>query len=133
MVLASLAVVAVLLTAVAVWVLLARPQSAINQWFAAYTFAIAGWTISIGYLHAGQAPEVWSRLAFLSSSFIPACFLAFTRVFPSAGPWPSERVRDDLVGLATSELGASLRRSNAALFPISFDAEIAQADRRMAL
>lgn len=102
MVLASLAVVAVLLTAVAVWVLLARPRNAINQWFAAYTCAIAGWTISIGYLHAGQAPEVWSRLAFLSSSFIPACFLAFTRVFPSAGPWPSRRVLRAVFLLATA-------------------------------
>jgi PAS domain S-box-containing protein len=92
MVLGSLVSVAVLLAAVALWVLLARSESAINRWFAAYTFAIAGWAVSIGCLHAGFAPEVWSRLAFLSSSFIPACFLAFTTVFPSAGPWPSRRV-----------------------------------------
>lgn len=102
MVLASLVSVAVLLAAVALWVLLARPQSAINRWFAAYTFAIAGWTVSIGCLHAGLAPEVWSRLAFLSSSFIPACFLAFTTVFPSVGPWPSRRVIRGVLLLATA-------------------------------
>ena len=102
MVLASLVGVAALLTVVAVWVLLARPQSAINRWFAAYTFAIAGWAVSIGCLHAGLAPEVWSRLAFLSSSFIPACFLAFTTVFPSVGPWPSRRVISGVLLLATA-------------------------------
>jgi PAS domain S-box-containing protein len=102
MALASLVSVAVLLAAVALWVLLARPQSAINRWFAAYTFAIAGWAVSIGCLHAGLAPEVWSRLAFLSSSFIPACFLAFTTVFPSVGPWPSRRVIRGVLLLATA-------------------------------
>jgi len=102
MVLASLVSVAVLLAAVALWVLLARPDSAINRWFAAYTFAIAGWAVSIGCLHAGLAPEVWSRLAFLSSSFIPACFLAFTTVFPSVGPWPSRRLIRGVLLLATA-------------------------------
>ena len=102
MVLASLVSVAILLAAVALWVLLARPKSAINRWFAAYTFAIAGWAVSIGCLHAGLAPEVWSRLAFLSSSFIPACFLAFTTVFPSVGPWPSRRVIRGVLLLATT-------------------------------
>jgi PAS domain S-box-containing protein len=102
MVLASLVSVAILLAAVALWVLLARPQSAINRWFAAYTLAIAGWAVSIGCLHGGLAPEVWSRLAFLSSSFIPACFLAFTTVFPSVGPWPSRGVIRGVLLLATA-------------------------------
>lgn len=101
MVLASLVGVAILLAAVAAWVLLARPQSAINRWFSAYTVAIAGWAVSIGCLHAGLAPEVWSRLAFLSSSFIPACFLAFATVFPSMGSWPSRRVIRGVLLLAT--------------------------------
>jgi hypothetical protein len=60
-----------------------------------------------------------------------ACARLATRA--AAGPWPAERVRDAFIELATSELGATLRRSNAALFPIGFDAEIAEADRRMAL
>jgi signal transduction histidine kinase len=101
MVSASLAAVAVLLAVVAVWVLLARPQSAINRWFSAYTLAIAGWTVSIGSLHTALAPELWSRLAFLSSSFIPACFLAFTTVFPSVSPWPPRRVIRGVLLLAT--------------------------------
>jgi len=101
MVFASLATVAVLLAVVAVWVLLARPQSAINRWFSAYTFAIAGWTVSIGSLHAGLAPDLWSRLAFLSSSFIPASFLAFTTVFPSLSPWPPRKAIRGVLLLAT--------------------------------
>jgi signal transduction histidine kinase len=96
----SLAAVAVLLAVIGVWVLLARPQSAINRWFAAYTLAIAGWTVSIGSLHAGLTAELWSRLAFLSSSFIPACFLAFTTVFPSVSPWPPRRVLRGVLLLA---------------------------------
>jgi signal transduction histidine kinase len=101
MVSASLAAVAVLLAVVAVWVLLARPQSAINRWFSAYTIAIAAWTVSIGSLHSAVAPELWSRLAFLSSSFIPACFLAFTTVFPSVSPWPPRKAIRGVLLLAT--------------------------------
>jgi hypothetical protein len=60
-----------------------------------------------------------------------ACARLATRAV--AGPWPAERVRDALAQLASSELRATLRRSNAALFPLAFDADVAQADRRMAL
>src|SRR5437667_8685448 len=87
----SLAAVALLLIALALFVLRAHPGSAINRWFAAYTLGIAGWALSIGILHSGVGPEIWSRLAFLSSSFIPVCFLAFTTVFPSRSTWPSQR------------------------------------------
>ncbi len=91
MVPASLAAVALLLLALALFVLLAHPSSRINRWFAAYTLCVAAWAFSIGILHAGLAPEIWSRLAFLSSSFIPTCFLAFTTVFPTPSAWPSKR------------------------------------------
>jgi hypothetical protein len=50
-----------------------------------------------------------------------------------AGPWAGDRARDALMELASLELGVTLRRSNAALFPIAFDAEIAAGDRRLAL
>jgi hypothetical protein len=60
-----------------------------------------------------------------------ACARLATRA--AAGPWPAERLRDALVALAASELRATLRRSNAALFPIAFDGEIGAADRHMAL
>jgi len=81
--------VSISLLALAVWVWLARPDSPINRWFAAYTLGISGWALSIAMLHTGTAPEVWSRLAFVSSSFIPACFLVFATVFPSLSSWPS--------------------------------------------
>ncbi len=60
-----------------------------------------------------------------------ACARLATRA--SAGPWLVERVGDALADLATSELRASLRRSNAALFPLAFDADVPDAGRRMAL
>ena len=60
-----------------------------------------------------------------------ACARLATRA--AAGPWRCERVRDALSALAASDLHASLRRSNTALFPLAFDAEIPASDRRMAL
>jgi len=50
-----------------------------------------------------------------------------------AGPWPADRVGEALGELAASDLHVSLRRSNAALFPLAFDAEVPAASRRMAL
>ena len=97
----SLAAVALLLIALALFVLRAHPGSAINRWFAAYTLGIAGWALSIGILHSGVGPEIWSRLAFLSSSFIPVCFLAFTTVFPSRSTWPSQRTLHLLLVVAS--------------------------------
>ena len=98
---ASLAAVALLVLALALFVLRANTTSAINRWFAAYTIGVAGWALSIGILHSGAAPEIWSRLAFLSSSFIPVSFLAFTTVFPSRSPWPSQRTLYLLLGVAS--------------------------------
>lgn len=88
----SLIAIAVILSALALWVLSARPQSAINRWFAAYTLAMSGWAFSIGVLHAGISPETWSRLAFASASLIPGCFLAFTTVYPTPSSWPPRSV-----------------------------------------
>lgn len=76
-------------------------------------------------------PRLASHSADKRAVLFEACARLATRA--AAGPWPAERVREALLELATSELGASLRRSNAALLPIAFDAEVAPADRRMAL
>ena len=76
-------------------------------------------------------PRLGAHSADKRAVLFEACARLATRA--AAGPWPAERVRDALRELAASELGAKLRRSNAALFPIAFDAEIAQGDRRMAL
>src|SRR2546426_12411560 len=90
-VLISLTAVTLLLLILAFVILRAHQDSSINRWFAACTLSIAGWTFSIGMLHSALAPEFWSRAAFLSSSFIPVCFLAFTTVFPTRSHWPSQR------------------------------------------
>lgn len=88
----SLIAIAALLAGLALWVLAARPQNTINQSFAVYTLAMSGWALSIGILHAGIAPQIWSRTAFASASLIPGSFLAFTTVYPTPSSWPSSRI-----------------------------------------
>jgi hypothetical protein len=94
----------------------------------------AAWSPAEGTI-ARACATLEPRLGSLSSDprsvLFEACARLTTRA--SAGPWPAERIRDALVALAASELAAALRRSNAALFPLGFDAEIADEDRRMAL
>jgi hypothetical protein len=60
-----------------------------------------------------------------------ACVRLTTRAL--AGPWPANRVRETFEDLAASELHASLRGSSAALFPLAWNAEVPDVDRRMAL
>lgn len=79
---------------------MAQSSSPIHRWFAALTLAISGWAFSIGLLHTGIAIELWSRLAFVSSAFIPSCFLGFTTVFPTMSPWPSKILLRTLVAIA---------------------------------
>src|SRR5262245_60324073 len=102
MVPASLVAVTLLLATMAYFILRAHPTSPINRWFGACTLGIAAWSFSIGLLHSGTSPELWSRLAFLSSSFIPVCFLAFTTDFPARSPWPSQRIIYFLLVVATA-------------------------------
>lgn len=84
----ALVAFSLVLAAFAVWVLRARSRSPINRWFAAYMLAMGGWTLGLGILHAGLTPEITSRFVFASASFIPGCFLAFTRVYPTHSHWP---------------------------------------------
>jgi hypothetical protein len=67
----------------------------------------------------------------LRAVLFEACVRSTTRAV--AGPWPAERVRAAFQELAASELGLPLRASSAALFPLAWSAEVAPADRRMAL
>lgn len=98
----SLATIATLLFALALLVLFSRPHNPINRWFAAYTSAMSGWTLSIGLLHQSLAPDLWSRLAFASASFIPACFLSFTTVYPTLSLWPPRRALHIVMAIASS-------------------------------
>jgi hypothetical protein len=60
-----------------------------------------------------------------------ACVRMTTRAI--AGPWPAERVQETFEDLAASELHASLRASSAALFPLAWNADVTERDRRMVL
>ncbi|HKZ84438.1 MAG TPA: histidine kinase N-terminal 7TM domain-containing protein, partial [Anaerolineae bacterium] len=86
----SLVVLAVIVSALAVFVWRARPDSRINRWFATFTLSGAGWVLGVAGLHSGLFLDFWSRFTFASASLIPAAFLAFARVYPMESRWPSE-------------------------------------------
>jgi signal transduction histidine kinase len=74
--------------ALATFVWLARPQSAINRWFAAFTISVATWVLGIAGLQSGANLDAWARVAFASSALIPASFLSFMQVYPTKSSWP---------------------------------------------
>jgi len=88
-----LACLAAVLTGLAVLVWRARPDSAINRFFAIYTVTMAGWVVGIAGLHGGHYLEVWGRFTFASASPMPAAFLAFTQAYPSPSKWPPRWLR----------------------------------------
>ena len=79
---------AVLLTALAGFVWLARGASTVNRWFAAFTLCVACWVIGIRGLESGTHLDVWARITFASATLIPASFLSFIRAYPVPGNWP---------------------------------------------
>ncbi len=71
---------------VAVWARDVKGQ--IHRYFALFSFSIATWTLSNGFLSIELDPTsaiLWGRLAFASASLIPASFLLFAGVFPTPG------------------------------------------------
>jgi signal transduction histidine kinase len=80
------------LTVLAVLVWRAKPQQAINRWFAFQTVCLAAWVSGIGGLQAGTHLDAWGRFTFASASLIPAAFLGFTRCYPTPSFWPSTRL-----------------------------------------
>ena len=88
----SLVVLAALLTALALYVWRARPDNPINSWFALFTLSMDCWVLGIAGVEGGLYTEFCGRLTFASAGFMPPTFLAFSRVFPTAGSWPSKRL-----------------------------------------
>lgn len=97
------------LAALAIFVWRARPDSAVNRWFAAQTVCLASWVFGVGGLQGGTHLEAWGRFTFASASLIPAAFLAFTRCYPTASRWPSARLLQItfLIGAALAILSLS--------------------------
>lgn len=84
----SFFMLAALLAFIAVYVWKARPDSAINRWFAAFTLAMSCWVLGIGGLHSGALLDGWGRFTFASASAIPAAFFRFTQAYPTSSSWP---------------------------------------------
>src|SRR5690348_13813391 len=79
---------ATVLCGLALFVWRARPENAINRYFAIYTVTMAAWVLGIAGLHGGEHLEIWGRFTFASASTMPAVFLAFTQSFPTRSRWP---------------------------------------------
>jgi PAS domain S-box-containing protein len=85
---APLLAVACVLLALAIFVWRASPTRPANQWFAFFTLSVAGWTIGVSGLQAGNYVDVWGRLAFASANLIPASAYGFIYTYPSSAQWP---------------------------------------------
>ena len=107
----SLLVLAFFLLGLAGYIWIARRDSKINRRFAALTLSIAGWVLGIGGVENGFHTEVWGRMAFAAASLIPTAFLAFSRVFPAASPWPTSTLLRTtfLIGCVLAVLSATTR------------------------
>lgn len=81
---------AILLTALALFVLGARRDSLVNRWFAAFGLFAASWVLGIAGLQSGTNLDAWARFTFASATLIPASFLAFIRAYPTLSHWPSQ-------------------------------------------
>lgn len=88
----SLLTLSAVIFGLATFVWRARPDSAINRWFAAYTVSMGLWILGIAGLYGGSHLDFWGRFTFASASLIPANFLAFTRRYPSRANWPSPKI-----------------------------------------
>lgn len=76
-----------------VW--LRSPSQRVNQYFGAFSIAVAVWTLSNALVNAyADSPSgiVWARLAFASATVMPLAFLSFISVFPSPKPVPLRKV-----------------------------------------
>ena len=70
-----------------VLILSKQPTAAIHRSFAAFSLAVAAWTVSNGLVAAYPDTAwgyLWGRLAFASASIIPFAFLRFSTLFPTA-------------------------------------------------
>jgi signal transduction histidine kinase len=96
--------------------------------------SISGWVLGIGGVESAHYTEFWGRATFCSASFMPATFLAFSRVFPVIGPWPARRIvylalflaailatmssTTDLIAYGITRTPLGIQRSSGALYPL---------------
>ncbi len=85
----SLLPVSAILSALALFVWRARPDTSVNRWFAAFSIFVACWVLGVGGLQSGTHLDGWARFTFASASLIPASFLVFMRAYPTPGAWPT--------------------------------------------
>jgi PAS domain S-box-containing protein len=79
--------IALLLVALAVFVLRAKRKAATHRWFSVFTLAVANWTIGIAGLQSGSHLDIWGRFTFASATLIPAASLAFINCYPVQSGW----------------------------------------------
>src|SRR5215510_10946269 len=81
--------VALLDVVLGLFVLRARPRSAVNHAFAAQSLVFAGWVLGVsGFQNPGNLGLSFG-FAFAFASLIPVAFLLFAHCYPSAVSWSS--------------------------------------------
>jgi PAS domain S-box-containing protein len=82
-----------------------NPHSAAHRWFGLFTLSVAVWSIGLAFLYYGIGDERLAlfagRLVFAAASFIPYCFLIFSKTFPSQDQFPSNVLLNSL-GIAST-------------------------------
>jgi signal transduction histidine kinase len=97
-----------LLLALAAFVWLAQPSSAINRWFATFTLFVAVWVIGITGLQSGAHLDAWARVTFAGAALIPASFLSFMRAYPTLSTWPPTSLLRGTLIFASAVAGLAL-------------------------
>ena len=97
-----------LLLALAAFVWLAQPSSAINRWFATFTLFVAVWVIGITGLQGGAHLHAWARVTFAGAALIPASFLSFMRAYPTLSTWPPTSLLRGTLIFASAVAGLAL-------------------------
>ena len=107
----SLAALCAVLASLAVFVWRARPESAVNRWFAGFTVCVACWVLGVAGLQGGAHLDAWGRFTFASASLIPAAFLGFIHSYPTPTTWPPPVLRRITLAAAVVLAGLSLTTS----------------------
>jgi PAS domain S-box-containing protein len=93
-----------------VYLKLRTSRGSIGRYFAFFSYSVAAWTLSNGFVSLYAASDwgyVWARFAFASASLIPVTFLWFADIFPDAHSYLPPKTRRVFSLVATASFVVS--------------------------